>query len=192
MKISEFKNHLSTISEVIFSLPDGSNVSSHYHITEVGFITKTYIDCGGTVREEKVANFQLWTAEDFDHRIQSEKILEIISKAEEEINLEDLEIEVEYQNETIGKYNLEFYDNKFHLSVTQTDCLAKEKNAESLVITFLKHYPVATQILDAVNPAYILYFLRLRKIDIRRLSDKAKASNPPNIIIVSDSFYSNC
>ena len=113
MKISEFKNHLSTVSEVIFSLPDGSNVPSHYHITEVGFITKTYIDCGGTVREEKVANFQLWTAEDFDHRIQSEKILEIISKAEEEINLEDLEIEVEYQNETIGKYNLEFYDNKF-------------------------------------------------------------------------------
>ncbi len=127
MRISEFKNHLSTVSEVIFSLPNGSNVPPHYHITEVGFITKTYIDCGGTVREEKVANFQLWTAEDFDHRIQSEKILEIISKAEEEINLEDLEIEVEYQNETIGKYNLEFYDNKFHLSVTQTDCLAKEK-----------------------------------------------------------------
>ena len=56
------------------------------------------------------------------------------------------------------------------------------------MITFLKLYPVATQILDAVNPAYILYFFRLRKIDIRRLSDKTEASNPPNVIIVSDSF----
>ena len=101
MKISEFKNHLSTVSEVIFLY----QMAAMYHLTITSLrwvlLPKSYIDCGGTVREEKVANFQLWTAEDFDHRIQSEKILEIISKAEEEINLEDLEIEVEYQNETI-------------------------------------------------------------------------------------------
>ena len=38
-----------------------------------------------------------------------------------------LEIEVEYQNETIGKYGLEMHGDKFKLTNKKTDCLAKEK-----------------------------------------------------------------
>ena len=40
---------------------------------------------------------------------------------------ENLDIEVEYQSDTIGKYGLEFTDGKFQLSPTLTDCLAKDK-----------------------------------------------------------------
>ena len=47
--------------------------------------------------------------------------------AEKEIGLENLEIEIEYQSETIGKYGLEFEGGRFLLQATQTDCLAKEK-----------------------------------------------------------------
>ena len=47
--------------------------------------------------------------------------------AEKELGLENLEIEVEYQSETIGKYGLEFEGERFILTTTQTDCLAKEK-----------------------------------------------------------------
>jgi hypothetical protein len=39
-------------------------VPEHFHVTEVGVVTKDFIDCGGTVRHEKVANFQLWDAND--------------------------------------------------------------------------------------------------------------------------------
>ena len=40
---------------------------------------------------------------------------------------EDLEVEVEYQTETIGKYSIEMQGNNFVLIAKQTDCLAKIK-----------------------------------------------------------------
>ena len=62
MKLSEIKKHLSTATAVNFLLENGTAVPEHFHVTEVGVITKNFIDCGGTVRNEKVANFQLWNA----------------------------------------------------------------------------------------------------------------------------------
>ena len=127
MKIREFKNTLSSLCELTFVLPNGSHVAPHFHLTEVGEITKNYVDCGGTIRNEKVVNFQLWSADDYDHRLEPEKVIEIISMAEKQIGLENLEIEVEYQSDTIGKYGLDFDGKRFLLTATQTDCLAKEK-----------------------------------------------------------------
>ena len=127
MKISEIKNILKQLKEVSFILPNGKHVPPHFHITELGIISKEYIDCGGTIRKDKTANFQLWTADDLDHRIEPEKIIDIIDIAENSIGLSDLEVEVEYQSETIGKYGLQFVEGTFHLSSTQTDCLAKDK-----------------------------------------------------------------
>ena len=127
MNVKDFKNTLSTLEKLTFVLPNGSHVAPHFHLTEVGEITKKYVDCGGTVRREKIANFQLWTADDHDHRLSPLKVIDIIEMAEKEIGLENLEIEVEYQSETIGKYGLEFQEGRFLLKATRTDCLAKEK-----------------------------------------------------------------
>ena len=127
MNIKEFKHTLSNLCELTFVLPNGSHVAPHFHLTEVGEITKDYVDCGGTIRNEKVANFQLWAADDYEHRLEPEKVIEIISMAEKQLGLENLEVEVEYQSETIGKYGLDFDGKRFLLTVTQTDCLAKEK-----------------------------------------------------------------
>ena len=127
MKINDFKNHLSQLNQVVFILPDNAEVPVHFHITEMGIIRKNYIDCGGTIREETVANFQIWHANDYDHRIQPSQIIDIIDIAEKSVNLENLDIEVEYQSETIGKYGLSFRNDCFHLTPTFTDCLAKEK-----------------------------------------------------------------
>jgi hypothetical protein len=127
MTLSEIKNILQTIEAVDFQLPDGSLVPQHFHVTEVGQVNKKFIDCGGTVREERVINFQLWQAEDFDHRLKPQKLLGIINLSEEILNLEDLEIEVEYQSETIGKFRLDFDGTNFFLLSTQTDCLAPDK-----------------------------------------------------------------
>ncbi|WP_417213457.1 DUF6428 family protein [Bizionia sp.] len=127
MKLSEIKQHLSQLETIAFQLPNGQLVPNHFHVTEVGKINKHFIDCGGTVRTENVINFQLWEANDYDHRLHPEKLVSIIELSEKILNLEDLEIEVEYQGSTIGKYDLDFDGTNFLLTNKQTDCLAKDK-----------------------------------------------------------------
>ena len=126
MKISEFKNQLTFIENLHFILPGGKAIPAHFHITEVGIVTKNFIDCGGKIREEKVANLQLWEADDYDHRLSTEKLSGIITLAESKLGMEDLEIEVEYQAGTIGKFGLDYKDGNFLLTNKQTACLALE------------------------------------------------------------------
>lgn len=127
MNIQQIKQHLSKLKIIGFQLPDGSLVPNHFHVTEVGKVTKHFIDCGGTLRNEVVANFQLWEANDYDHRLHPEKLIQIIELSDKLLNLGNLEIEVEYQGATIGKYGLDFDGTNFLLTTKQTDCLAKDK-----------------------------------------------------------------
>ncbi len=127
MKLSEFKTIVGTLSELSFQLPNGESVPSHYHVTEVGYITKRFIDCGGTQREETTVNFQLWYSDDIDHKLEPQKMLDIIHLSEEQLGIQDFDIEVEYQSETIGKYGLEYNGSAFVLTSKMTDCLAQDK-----------------------------------------------------------------
>jgi hypothetical protein len=126
MKLSEVKDALNKLDSMVFQLPNHSFVPAHFHITEVGLITKNFIDCGGVVRQEKTINFQLWEANDFEHRLAPSKLLGIIEKSEEIFNFSDLDIEVEYQTETIGKFGLDFDGISFQLTNKQTACLAED------------------------------------------------------------------
>ncbi len=137
MKISDLKKELTGIDQLHFYLPDGKTIPAHFHITEVGVITKNFIDCGGKVREEKAASLQLWEADDYDHRLSTEKLLGIITLAESKLGLKDLEVEVEYQAGTIGKFGLEFKDGNFLLTNKQTACLALENCGLPTVVTNL-------------------------------------------------------
>lgn len=127
MKLTEVKTILSQLEQIAFQLPDGDLVPNHFHVTEIGKITKHFIDCGGTIRHEEVINFQLWNANDYDHRLHPEKLLHIIELSETSLDLGNLEIEVEYQGNTIQKFWLDFDGTKFLLTTKQTDCLAKDK-----------------------------------------------------------------
>lgn len=127
MKLSQVKAELKKLKTISFQLPNGELVPNHFHVTEVGKITKHFIDCGGTIRNEEVANFQLWNANDYDHRLHPEKLLNIIELSEKLLNIGDLKIEVEYQADTIGKFGLDFNGESFLLTNQQTDCLAKDK-----------------------------------------------------------------
>jgi len=126
MKLSEIKEILANAESVNFQLEDGTMVPEHFHVTEVGIVTKNFIDCGGNVRNEKVANFQLWNADDFEHRLKAGKLSNIISLSERVLGMEDLDIEVEYQLGTIGKYNIGFDGDNFLLLAKQTACLATD------------------------------------------------------------------
>ena len=132
MKLSEVKAVLKKSNTIGFQLPNGELVPKHFHVTEVGKITKAFIDCGGVVRNEEVANFQLWNAKDYDHRLHPEKLLNIIELSEQVLKIEDLEIEVEYQTQledldTIGKFGLDFDGTNFLLTSRQTNCLAQDQ-----------------------------------------------------------------
>ncbi len=125
MKLSEIKKHLKNLETIGFQLPNGELVPAHFHVTEVGKITKDFIDCGGKVRSETVINFQLWEDSDYNHRLHPEKLVKIIELSEKIFEFDDLEIEVEYQGkETIGKYNLDFDGTNFLLTSKVTACLA--------------------------------------------------------------------
>ncbi|GEM_PF-1796133 len=52
MKHSEIKTHLTNLSELEFRLSDGSAVPAHFYVTEVGQISKRFIDCGGKLCKE--------------------------------------------------------------------------------------------------------------------------------------------
>ena len=133
MLVSEFKEHVRSISKeyggldvLRFKLPNG-HVPEHFHITEVGVSDKCFVDCGGYQRRLTYVCFQLWTADDYDHRLSPKKLSSIIEAAEKSLKPGDWLVQVEYQAETIGIWGVEFKDGVFCLTPTKTDCLAKDK-----------------------------------------------------------------
>lgn len=126
MRLSAIKQLLPELDNMEFQLEDGTFVPEHFHVTEVGMVTKDFIDCGGVIRHEKVVNFQLWNADDYEHRLKPGKLRHIIQLSEEKLGLEDAEIEVEYQSTTIGKYDLDFNGHHFVLRNKATACLAQD------------------------------------------------------------------
>lgn len=126
MKLSALKSALENLETLTFKLPNGDTVPAHFHVTEVGEINRKFIDCGGTFRNDTVINFQLWTSNDYDHQLGVQTLQNIISLSEQKLNFPDVEIEVEYQEGTIGKYGLEVLGGVLQLTATQTACLAED------------------------------------------------------------------
>ncbi|PCJ67219.1 MAG: hypothetical protein COA58_02565 [Bacteroidetes bacterium] len=126
MKLSHLQKALTSMDEVNFITPNGEFIPRHYHLTEIGLSTKTFIDCGGKRHQDQKVVLQLWTSVDYHHRLKANKFLNIINTSLPLFEGQDLDIEVEYQAETVGKFALEFDGNNFKLLSTKTDCLASE------------------------------------------------------------------
>lgn len=129
MKIIQFKSAiqlLPTQANPTFIQLNGIPIDAHYHITEIGLVLKNYVDCGGVVRQERKANMQIWLANDTDHRLSAQKLLDIIEKSEQLFGLKDEELEVEFQGQTIESYGLSVQDFGFQFTAKQTTCLAQD------------------------------------------------------------------
>ncbi|MFM1893042.1 MAG: hypothetical protein RIQ90_208 [Bacteroidota bacterium] len=126
MKLSEFKSSLSEVTQLKLMLPNGTPIPAHFHVTELALISKNFIDCGGVARVERKVTFQLWVANDFDHRLTSFKWLGIIKKGELDYGLTDEPVEIEYQGQTIERYGISFSEGVFHLTPLYTECLAPD------------------------------------------------------------------
>jgi hypothetical protein len=127
MKISQFKSTLQLAKPAaspVFLQTSGMSIAAHYHITEIGLVLKNYVDCGGVVRQERKATMQIWLANDTDHRLSTHKLLEIIEKSEQLFGLQDEELEVEFQGQTIETYGLVAQDFGFQFTSKKTTCLA--------------------------------------------------------------------
>ena len=96
MKLTELKTLLSEHSGCHFriQLPDGSPVPLSFHVTEVGRVHKTFLDCGGTLRESLSCQLQVWVGEDYDHRIETRKMAAILDKAKAYLPDESIPVEV--------------------------------------------------------------------------------------------------
>src|SRR4051794_3319147 len=106
MKVSEFIQHLHSAPEheLRFSLPDGDMVPAQAHITEVGRIDKSFIDCGGTVRSIANCTLQAWVAEDDEaHRLAPGKLANVMQMATPLLRGDDLEMELEYEDCSISQ-----------------------------------------------------------------------------------------
>ncbi len=130
MTLSELLQILEGSTEISFQLPDGRLVPRHFHVTEVAKLRKEFIDCGGKMRTEDKISLQLWEEQDYDHRLHPDKLVHILKLSQDRLGLEDKQIVVEYQGESISTYDLDYEEGKGFLLLTkQTACLARESCA---------------------------------------------------------------
>lgn len=133
MTLAELKALLSGNAEKRFQidLPDGSPVPVSFHITEVGRVQKTFLDCGGTLRELVTCQLQVWVGEDIDHRIETGKMASILKLAEPYLPDESVPVEVEYEKDVISQYTISGVEVSadavvLRLAHKHTECLAPE------------------------------------------------------------------
>lgn len=133
MKLSELKSLLREHADRHFriQLPDGSAVPVSFHVTEVGRVQKTFLDCGGTLRESLTCQLQIWVGADYDHRIETGKMAAILDKAASYLPDESIPVEVEYEDRVISQYTVDGHrltDEAVILNLAHkhTECLAPE------------------------------------------------------------------
>ena len=133
MKLSDFQTALrsSPNHQLRFVLPDGDVVAPHAHITEVGRIDKTFVDCGGTVRKISTCSLQAWVADDTDHRLEPGQLALILEKATPILVDQNLDVEIEYEDCQVSQFPVEAVSMtddalQFQLGTKHTDCLAKD------------------------------------------------------------------
>ena len=133
MKTPEFKRFLTEHPEhyLQFILPDGGMIPLHAHITEVGRVDKTFLDCGATIRKVSYLCLQSWVADDIDHRLPAGKLVDIIDRAAPILGDDDLDVELEYEEGVISQFPVVSIVSDLNkliigLGVKHTDCLAKE------------------------------------------------------------------
>jgi uncharacterized protein DUF6428 len=136
MKLTELKMILRSHPAALplFLLPDGDRIPAHFHITEVGHVTKRFIDCGGTLHDKTdTCLLQTWVSDaDPDHRLNAGTFAKILDLGAQVLPHDDLDVEVEYDCCVVAQYPVAsalVNDDviEFQLGEKQTDCLAREK-----------------------------------------------------------------
>ena len=115
-----------------FVLPDGDYIPAHAHVTEVGLVVRSFIDCGGlTGKEEKVV-LQTHVGDDTGHRLRADRFAKILRLGNSVVPSADLDVAVEYDCCVVAQYPIaEARPDGQHLNLIlhrgQTQCRARER-----------------------------------------------------------------
>ena len=93
--------------------------------------SKTFIDCGGTVRKASTCLLQAWVADDTEHRLEPGTLASILERAAPILDSQDLDMEIEYEDCQISQFPVEMVatmenELQVQLGSKHTDCLAKD------------------------------------------------------------------
>lgn len=119
-------------------MPSGVSLPEHFHVTEVGKVTKDFVDCGGVRRLDQTCVLQTLVADDVEHRLSTGKLHGILAKGSI-LGLEDnTEVDVEIQGSTIEMFRIASAEDRdgylcFRLENKQTACLAPDRCGLELV-----------------------------------------------------------
>jgi hypothetical protein len=133
MQLNELKSLLAEFSDRHFRirLPDGDAIPLSFHVTEVGHVHKTFLDCGGTLRESRTCQLQIWVGEDYEHRIETGKMAAILETGKAVLPDDSVPVEIEYEDKVISQHTItghEITDDAVILVLAHkhTECLAPE------------------------------------------------------------------
>jgi hypothetical protein len=134
MKLSDLRAVLEKFPNAFprFVLPDGDYIPPHAHVTEVGHVTKNFIDCGGVTGRNETVLLQTHVGQDTDHRLKSDRFAKILQLGERVLPHDQLEVEVEYDCCVVAQYPVsDVKPSDGHLDVIlgkrRTQCLAQER-----------------------------------------------------------------
>ena len=133
MTLSELKSllRLHPVLGLRLRLPGGDAIPESFHVTEVGRVHKTFLDCGGTLRETVACLLQVWIGPDHDHRLEAGKTAAILQKAAVCLPDDSVPVEVEYEDAIISQYTIASHEVAeeaivLNLEHKHTECLAPE------------------------------------------------------------------
>lgn len=116
---------------VAFITPDGQRVPAHFHITEVGHLAKSFIDCGGKRHVTESCVLQVWVADDVEHRLRASKLMAIFERADGLLPHMALPVEIEVEAPVFTQLPItecEVLSDAlvFRTQLKHTDCMAKD------------------------------------------------------------------
>lgn len=133
MKLNELKELLENNpnKRFLLNLPNGREIPQSFHVTEVGFVSKSFIDCCGKKHSVETCQLQVWIGSDADHRMETDKLKKILQISSSVLPNDLLDVEVEYEDHVISQYpisNAVVSETSvtLHLTTKHTDCLAKD------------------------------------------------------------------
>ena len=134
MKLHELKSLLRAHPAALprFILPSGEQIPAHFHLTEVGYVAKKFVDCGGTFRDHQACVLQTYVAGDSDHRLEAKRFADILDLGRPILPGDDLEVEMEWDCCVVSQYPIasaRVVDDRleFQLVARHTHCLAKQR-----------------------------------------------------------------
>ena len=116
---------------VTIQLPNEELLAAHFHITEIGKVEKTFVDCGGVQRTNAACVLQTYVANDIDHRLSVATLKAIVGAADQLDISDELGVELEVQQDTIAIYAVDAITQEsghlnFQLGGKATACLAPD------------------------------------------------------------------